>query len=346
MAECVPFIIEGTKSLENAMNAVISKFDKIGKILSRDEFKGFSRFIIPEPPGLIGLLMRYVQLTTICRFGKTWNSDDVVDGLNRIISLVRAGERVHYDLWCEVDQEKEPRKRDTGLLHFPVSQKKPFILVCAGGAYQTVASYLEAFPVATEVNLLGYSAFVLHYRTGKDNPWPAPLEDLQHALQFILNNADDLNVEREGFAVAGFSAGGHLVASLGTTNFGYQYLDLPKPGALLLGYPVTIWENMSRIHKHCRNIILDKQPTQAEVDKITILLHVDGNFPPTYIMHCQDDDIVHFENAERLAKVLEVLDVPYYLQAVPTGGHGIGLANGTPAEGWVKDAVQFWQAQC
>ena len=323
----------------------ISKFDKIGKILSREEFEGFSRFIIPTPSGLLSMLMSQIHLAAIRRFIKTWNVDDIVDGLNHIVSLVKAGERVHYDFWRKENQDIDPHKRDTALFHFSVAQKTPFILVCAGGAYQTVASYVEAFPVAAELNRLGYSAFVLHYRTGKHNPWPAPLEDLQQALHFILNQADDLNVEREGYAVAGFSAGGHLVASLGTTNYGYQHWDLPKPGALFLGYPVTIWENMTRIHKHCRKTILGKQPTQAEVDEITILQHVDGNYPPTYILHCKDDDIVHFENAERLATQLTVLGVTNILKSVPAGGHGIGLANGTPAEGWVKDAVQFWQAQ-
>jgi acetyl esterase/lipase len=331
--------------LKNSTNTDISKFDTIGKILSRDEFFGFSKFILPGPPGLLELFMRHVQLTAICRFVKSWNIDDVVDGLNRIISLVKAGERVYYDLWREEDQEKDPRKRDTALFHFSVTQKKPFILVCAGGAYQTVASYLEAFPVAAEINRLGYSAFVLHYRTGKHNPWPAALDDLRQALHFIFNHADELNVEKEGYAVAGFSAGGHLVASLGTTNYGYRRWDLTKPGTLILGYPITIWQNMSLIHKHCRNILLSKKTTQREVDEITILNHVDRTYPPTYIMHCKDDAIVQFESAERLANQLKVLEVPYVLKAVPAGGHGIGLANGTSAEGWVKEAVQFWQAQ-
>jgi len=186
---------------------------------------------------------------------------------------------------------------------------------------------------------------VLHYRTGKHNPWPAPLDDLQQALHFIHNHADDLNVKKEGYAVAGFSAGGHLVASLGTINYGYHHWNLAKPGAFFLGYPVIIWENMSRIHKHCLNTILGNQPTQADVDKITIIKNVDGNYPPTYIMHCQDDAIVHFENARQLADKIKVLGIPNILKAVPVGGHGIGLANSTPAEGWVKDAVQFWQAQ-
>jgi acetyl esterase/lipase len=327
------------------MGLSISKNDYIGQILSRDEFEGFSRFIIPTPAGLLGLFMRQINLAAVGLFAKSWNVDDIVDGLNHIVSLVKAGERVHYDLWQKKDQDKDPHKRDTALFHFPVAQNSPFVLICAGGAYQTVASYVEAFPVAAELNRLGYSAFVLHYRTGKHNPWPAPLDDLQQALHFILNQAQDLNVEKEGYAVAGFSAGGHLVANLGTTNYGYHHWNLAKPGAMFLGYPVIIWENMSRIHKHCLNTILGKQPTQAEIDEITILKNMDGNFPPTYIMHCQDDVIVHFENAERLAGKLKVLGIPNILKAVPVGGHGIGLANGTPVEGWVKDAVQFWEAQ-
>ena len=188
-----------------------------------------------------------------------------------MINLISAGERVQYTIWIEEDQAKDPRKRDTDLFHFPVSHKTPFILVCAGCAYQMVASYLEAFPVTVEVNRLCYSVSVLHYRIWKHNLRPAPVENL--------------NIEKEGYSEAGFSAGGHLVASLGTTNYGYQRWNLTKPGTLLLGYPMTIWENMSRIHKHCRNTILGNRPLHAEIDEITILQHIDSKYPPTYIMH-------------------------------------------------------------
>ena len=66
---------------------------------------------------------------------------------------------------------------------------------------------------------------------------------------------------------------------------------------------------------------------------------MDCNYPPTYIMYCQDDETVHFENAERLAGKFKELGFTCFLQAMSVDGHGIGLANGTPAEGWVKDSV-------
>lgn len=324
---------------------MILKTDTFGQILGRSEFQGISDFLIPVPGGLLGSLMKQLKLTAINTAFKNWNVDDIARGLNHISAMIKRGVRVHHDIWSAGEKAADARKRDTALFHFPTDKKGPFVLICAGGAYLAVASFSDAFPAAKELNRIGYSVFVLHYRSGRQNRWPAPLEDLQQALHTIHERADFFNVDPRGYALAGFSAGGHLVASMGTDHCGYTRWGLPKPGALFLGYPVTIWDNMTRIHKTCLNTILGKKPTQAQVEEVSILPHVNSGFPPTYIMHCRDDQMVYFQNAQLLADRLEVHGVPSILQAVPSGGHGIGLGTGTPAEGWLEEAVAFWQSQ-
>lgn len=326
------------------MAAYISKNDRLGSITSRQEFKDFSQFILPVPKGPSALLLKLATLSGMAKMTKTWNVDDMADGLNRMIDIAHQGGRITYDIWSKEDKAKDPGKKETVLFHFPAQNKSPFVLVCAGGAYMSVASLVEGFPVAAELNRMGYSAFVLHYRCGKKNPWPTPLEDMQQALHFILNHADEFNVERENYAVAGFSAGGHMTASLGTENFGYKKWNLSKPGALFLAYPVTMYKNMTKIHKTCRDNIIGKDPTREQIDSVTVTLNTSKDFPPTYLMHCKDDDAIYFENSEKLAEKLKDLEVPCALKEVPTGGHGIGLGNGTQARGWFAEAVQFWQS--
>jgi acetyl esterase/lipase len=324
------------------MNDLITSADRIGSIIQRPEFAGMRQFILPMPPGILTFLLRQFRLSILRKLTPTWNVDDTVDGLNRILEIVRTGTRFHYDIWNDADKAADPRKRDTALFHFPVNTKGPFVLVCAGGAYVSVASIVEAFPVAAELNHLGFSAFVLHYRTRKDNPWPVPMEDLQQALHFILDFAGRFNIIKDGYAVVGFSAGGHLTASLGTDNFGYKKWSLPKPGALFLGYPVTMFDHMTKIHRQCRDTIIGKNPTREQIDSINVVLHADNDYPPAYLMACQDDDAVYFENSEMLVKRLKELGVPCQFKSVARGGHGIELGNDTLAQGWLTEAVQFW----
>lgn len=322
----------------------ISKKDNLGKILSREEFNGFSQFILPLPGGLLAPLLKLMNLSVVGLLAKTWNIEDMADGLNRIIDLANSGSRVHYDIWSEAEKAVEPRKNETALFHFPAKGSGHFVLVCAGGGYMGVASIIEGFPVAAELNKMGYSAFVLHYRTGKKNPWPAPMEDLQKALHFILDQTNEFNLEKENYAVVGFSAGGHLSASLGTDNYGAQTWKLPKPGTLILGYPATMFENMTEIHRKCRDIMIGENCTQEQIDSINIVLHATPDYPATYIWQCSDDDAVYLENSEMLAKRLKELGVRCKYKVVLAGGHGIGLGSGTQAQGWLAEAIQFWQS--
>jgi acetyl esterase/lipase len=337
------FIFRG--EIKDKVTLKITKMDKFGQVLARPEFQGIENFVIPVPGGLAGVLMKELKLGAINAAFKTWNVDDVAVGLNHLAALVAKGVKVHHDIWSSAEKAVDPRKRDTALFYLPVEKKGPFALVCSGGAYLAAASFVDAFPVAAELNRLGHTAFVLHYRTGRHNRWPAAQEDLRQALHTILTRADAFNIDPTAYALVGFSAGGHLISNLGKNQLGYRHWGLPKPGALILGYPVTIWENMTWIHKTCLKMIVGKKPTQAQMEKVSILPHVDGDFPPTFIMHCRDDRMVYFQNAQALTDQLKTHGVPYVLRDVPHGGHGIGLGTGTQAEGWLGEAVRFWQAR-
>lgn len=325
----------------------ISKSDRLGQIMARPEFEDISQFIIPTLAGQPTEMTKQTKIGALDQIAgqETWHVDDLVDGLNYVSDLAAQGIPVHYDYWSEEEKAKDPRKEGTGLLHFPVKNKGPFVLVCPGGCYFMVASFVEGFPTVMELNRLGYSAFVLTYRVGRENPWPAPIEDLQQALHFILSHADLFNVETENYAVVGFSAGGHLAGSFGAPAYGYQKWNLPKPGALILAYPVTKFDNMTQLHRQCRDILLGENPTEEQIHSIDVVRNAEDDYPPTYILHCQDDDLIHFENGEMLANRLKDLNVPCHFKAAPAGGHGIALGTGTTAQGWLVEAVQFWQSQ-
>src|SRR5690606_22528906 len=118
----------------------------------------------------------------------------------------------------------------------------PAILICPGGAYLRIAER-EAVPIANRFMQLGFQPFLLRYSTGAR--FPAPLIQLGAAIASIRQKADLWSLYDRFIAVCGFSAGGHLASyyaaaweSAGWAGVLGLPLDLLRPDAIVLGYPV------------------------------------------------------------------------------------------------------------
>ena len=72
---------------------------------------------------------------------------------------------------------------------------------------------------------------------------------------------------------------------------------------------------------------------------------MDQKYPPTYLWQCRDDHLLSFQaNAVAFARKAKALGVPCRFRPVERGGHGLGLAENSQAQGWLAEAVAFWQA--
>ena len=244
---------------------------------------------------------------------------------------VREALMAAHDFW---------RKKNYALKKYLINdgEKHPFALVIPGGGYHMVCSFLEGDPIARELNKHGICAFVLYYRCKKKARYPAPMEDAQRALREILENAEKYGIRRTGYSVWGFSAGGHLAATVALTG---AWLS-PAPSALILGYPViTMGE---KTHPGSREALLGKNPSKEDVKKTSVELNIRHGAPPTFVWYGTADKVVDSQNSESLAKALEdngVKCVKRVYQGVP---HGVGLGKKTNAEGWILEALEFWES--
>lgn len=124
-----------------------------------------------------------------------------------------------------------------------VGVRKPAVVICPGGAYLRISDQ-EAEAVALRFAAYGYHAFVLTYSVGEACAMPAPLLELAKSILYVRAHADAWLIDPRRVAVCGFSAGGHLCATLSTQfPLAAQLLDadpeLVRPDAAILGYPVT-----------------------------------------------------------------------------------------------------------
>ncbi len=124
------------------------------------------------------------------------------------------------------------------------NQARAAVLVCPGGGYKYLSDR-EAEPIALTYAAMGYHAFVLHYGVDSEACMPGPIKDIAWAMAYIKRHSDEWLVDRDHIFVAGFSAGGHLAASLGvfwnSDEILPEYADARddiRPAGMILGYPV------------------------------------------------------------------------------------------------------------
>ena len=165
--------------------------------------------------------------------------DEAVEALNLIIENYNQGVQVTYPLYTDEEIAADPTREGVALYYFPA--EKPgakYAIVLSGNMLERTARVKEGCSAVAELHRMGYAAFILNYRVGHDLKDNANYQDLVRAVQYITAHAGELQVDPENYALMGFSSGGQLCALFGTDRMGYQNYGLPKPGALLLAYPI------------------------------------------------------------------------------------------------------------
>ena len=209
-------------------------------------------------------------------------------------------------------------------------EAKGTVLIFPGGGYRFV-SPRESKPVADAFNRGGYHAFVLDYTVAEPLPLGTkPLADAAWAIAQIRGNARAYGVDPDKIAVCGFSAGGHLAASLGVYwhNPGFfggtEPAEVYKPNGLILCYAVL----SGGMHRHggsFDNLVGEGQPAKARF-AYSLEQQVSQNTPPTFLWHTAEDSSVPVENSLLFASKLSAYEIPFEMHVFPYGSHGLSLA--------------------
>ena len=216
----------------------------------------------------------------------------------------------------------------------------PVAIICPGGGYRRVCSFIEGHPFARKLNKLGYHAFVVYYRVRNLAVFPNPQDDLARAVREIWDHAAEWKLDMTGYSVWGSSAGGHLAASFGTESMGWKRYNLPKPGVLILSYPVVSMGEFT--HPGSKHNLIGAYAAQEYVNLTSIEQQITENYPSTFLWWGDHDQTVDPVNSRMLRSALEKFHIP--CQCIEYAGvdHGVGIGKGLPCEGWFEAAVRFW----
>ncbi len=309
----------------------ITKNTRLYTIRHLKEFENFKDLIIC--PRQVRHVMQVYKLKTLGLFYPL-NADCCAETLEYMRSYVREGKKLYV-----------PFDKNTGIYSFVIGKNRPFVLILPGGGYGDVCSLIEGYQTAVAVNKLGYNAFIGVYSVGKRALFPNPVQDVAKMLKYIFDNAESMQVDINGYAICGFSAGGHLAASWCTDRWGYKNYSLPAPKVAMLCYPVIMAGKYA--HKGSIKNIIGKENlnNQAAIDAVSIEKQVTADYPKTYIWQCESDNVVSVENSKGMVEALNQKGVTVKLNIVDGDKHGWGLAINTSAEGWLEEAIDFWQAE-
>jgi acetyl esterase/lipase len=208
------------------------------------------------------------------------------------------------------------------------------VIVCPGGGYGGRAAH-EGAPIAERMNEFGLQGFVCDYRVAPYRH-PYPLMDAQRAIRWVRHHAAELNVDPAHVAILGFSAGGHLVSTVGTHfDAGDPQAADPvdrqssRPDAFIPCYAV-ITSSGPYCHQGSMRNLLGEDPDPALVESLCNDQQVTPDTPPAFLWHTASDNGVPVQNSLLFATALCANGVACELHVYPTGNHGLGLALGDP----------------
>ena len=212
-----------------------------------------------------------------------------------------------------------------------VSEKRPAVIVCPGGAYFFLCDR-EGEPVAMEFHKGGIRVFMLEYSV-TPNVFPAPQLELAMAIKYVRENADKYGVDSDEINICGFSAGGHLCGCLATLyNKGFladaldTTKDMIKPNGAILSYPVITAGEYTH-HDSCVNILgMDKVWESPYYKYISLEKQVDGETCPVFVWTTFGDTLVLMENSMLLVQALKNAGVETEFHLFPVGDHGLSVA--------------------
>ncbi len=272
----------------------------------------------------------------------TWNADDICYGLNNLNRIVYENDNILYPLG-------DNSKSQPQLIYLPAKNKShnTFVLLLAGGAYGAVCTMVEALPVGARLNKMGYDCFALNYRTAdetsfKDGLMPKPLEDTSKSLKKIK---ECFGFDISDYILVGFSAGAHTASLWGTKHLGARKYNLPQPKMVGLIYPLISMQTVPEgaMKKLLCHGMFGKEYNDETLKTYDASSNTDAQYPPFYLVRCNDDTTVSPENSELMESAAQKNNIKYETSVGYRGGHGFGLGTKTDVCGWIEKIMDFYE---
>jgi acetyl esterase/lipase len=216
---------------------------------------------------------------------------------------------------------------DLALDFFPAAagaRPAPCVMVIHGGGWNG-GDRAEFAPFNRWLAGKGYAVAAISYRLAPKDPWPAQRDDIAASIAFLKERADSLGIDATKLILLGRSAGGHLAEAAA-----YTFRDPGIRGVIALYSPADVhfaWEfarddDVLKSPQLLKDFLGGTPETVRDAyDSASPIRFVNGNTPPTLLIHGQLDTLVWHRQSERLAAKLTEANVPHAFVSLPWATH-------------------------
>lgn len=282
----------------------------VSDVINDPAFGNFGRLLFPVDRNVpASMTLAQVSTSSVYMWYPYIQVEKTVEILNYLHTQAVGGQQIFYNIYTPEEIAADRSKADTGIFIFKGKDGKPFAITNAGGGFAYVGAMHDSFPHSLELSKAGYTAFALIYRP--DDPY----RDLAHAITFIYDNAEALGVSKHNYSLWGGSAGARMAATLGNKSNLMEFTgnrNIPQASAVIMQY--TGYSSVS------------------EQDH------------PTYNCVGSNDGIASWRTMQNRLERLSAMGIPTEFHVYEGLGHGFGIGTGTVADGWMADAIKFWES--
>lgn len=202
---------------------------------------------------------------------------------------------------------------------------RPCVVVVHGGSWSSGNSN-QLPELNTHLTKAGYNVAAINYRLAPQYQNPAPVEDVNTAIIYLIKHSGELHVDTSNFVLLGRSAGGQvaLLAAYTLHQRGLKaVISYYGPADMVWGYSVPA----SPLVMDSRKVMSDylgggyaSVPHNYEAS--SPILAVNKQSVPTLLIHGENDVLVAYEHSRRLNNKLQQLGVKHFLLSLPWATHG------------------------
>ncbi|TDQ19457.1 acetyl esterase/lipase [Algoriphagus boseongensis] len=252
---------------------------------------------------------------------------------NRVMNLFLEGTLLHGNIPYQGDTL---RKHLLDIYLPPNAQEKtPLVIWIHGGGWLTNDKYADMSYMKETISALmkeGYALASIDYRFSTQATFPAQMLDCNAAISFLYDHAEEYGLDRDRFALMGFSAGGHLASMVGLSKNGkVSDFFIPKSSQKFRFRAVVDFYGPADLTlfpgandpKSPEGLLIGAAPLDRPdlAKAASPVSYVDEKDPPFLIIHGEKDDLVSPRQSQLLHSWLKVKRVPSELIIVKDAPH-------------------------
>lgn len=188
----------------------------------------------------------------------------------------------------------------------------PAVVVVHGGSWTRRSGNMEA--ISRKLAEAGFAAFNISYRSASRYPYPAAVDDVRDAIDWLKQNAAQYRIDPQRIGGWGYSAGGQLILRAG--------LDPAMAlGAIVSGGTparFSFWPESPVITRFIGASYAEAPEAWEDASPVN---HVEAGSPPVFLYHGGADELVDAVQMEFMAQELRAVNVPVQTRLLEDKGH-------------------------